>query len=103
MTHIIDTRYIDSVRPFEVLRTLYANWRKRRRLRDLQHMNDHMLEDIGLTRADVAATLGQPITIDPIWDLERRALRRRNRAMSQATTRWLNDRAFAHPKLPRND
>ena len=103
MTHIIDTRYIATVRPFEVLRTLYTNWRKRRRLLDLQQMNDHMLADIGLTRADVAATLGQPITIDPIWDLERRALRRRNKSMSRATTRWLNDRAFAHPKLPRTD
>ncbi len=103
MTQAIDTRLIARIRPFAVLRTLYSNWRKRRRLRDLQHMNDHMLDDIGLTRADVAATLGQPMTVDPVWDLERRALRRRNQSMSPATTRWLNDRAFAHPKLPRND
>jgi hypothetical protein len=62
-----------------------------------------MLDDIGLTRADVAATLGQPISVDPVWDLERRALRRRNQSVPHATTRWLNDRAFAHPKLPRPD
>lgn len=103
MTHAIETRLFTRIRPFGMLRALYSNWRKRRRLRGLQEMNDQMLEDIGLTRADVVATLGQPMTVDPIWDLERRALRRRNQSMSQATTRWLNDRAFAHPKLPRNN
>ena len=103
MTQAIESRLVTRIRPLAALRTLFANWRKRRRLRNLQHMNDHMLDDIGLTRADVAATLGQPMTVDPIWDLERRVLRRRNQSMSPATTRWLNDRAFAHPKLPRND
>ena len=102
MTQAIESRTITRIRPFAALRTLYANWRKRRRLRDLQHMNDHMLDDIGLTRADVAATLSQPMTVDPVCDLERRALRRRDQSVSRATTRWLNDRAFAHPKLPRN-
>ena len=103
MTQAIETRLFARIRPFAYLRTLYANWRKRQRLRALQEMNDHMLQDIGLTRADVAATLGQPMTVDPVWDLERRALRRRHQSVPHATTRWLNDRAFAHPKLPRND
>ena len=103
MTHAIETRLFTRIPPFAMLSALYSNWRKRRRLRGLQEMNDQMLEDIGLTRADVVATLGQPMSVDPIWDLERRALRRRNQSVSQATTRWLNDRAFAHPKLPRND
>jgi uncharacterized protein YjiS (DUF1127 family) len=103
MTQAIETRLFPRIRPVAILRARYSNWRKRRRLRDLQHMNDHMLDDIGLTRADLAATLGQPITVDPVWDLERRAMRRRNQSMSRATTRYLNDRAFTHPKLPRTD
>jgi uncharacterized protein YjiS (DUF1127 family) len=102
MTQAIETRLFSRIRPFAILRTLYANWRKRGRLRGLEHLNDHMLEDIGLTRADVAAALGQPMTVDPVRDLERRAMRRRNQSMNQATTRWLNDRAFVHPKLPCN-
>ena len=103
MTQAIETRLFARIRPVAMLRTLYANWRKRRRLRGLQDMNEHMLDDIGLSRADVAATLGQPMTVDPIWDLERRAMRRRNQSVPRATTRWLNDRAFAHPRLPRQD
>jgi uncharacterized protein YjiS (DUF1127 family) len=103
MTQAIESRFFPRIRPLAVLRTLISNWRKRRRLRSLQHMNDHMLDDIGLTRADVAATLSQPVTVDPVWDLERRARRRRNQSVPPATTRWLNDRAFAHPKLDRKD
>ena len=59
--------------PFPVLRRLFTNWRKRRRLRDLERLDDHALKDIGLTRADVLAVLGQPVSVDPLWDLERRA------------------------------
>ena len=62
---------------FPVLRRLISNWRKRRRLHDLQQLDDRALTDIGLTRADVMAVLGQPMSVDPVWDLERRARRRR--------------------------
>ena len=58
---------------FPVLRRLVANWRKRRRLRDLRHLDDHVLADIGVSRADVAAVLSQPLSVDPAWELERRA------------------------------
>jgi len=84
---------------FPSLRRLYSNWRKRRRMHDLQQLDDRALTDIGLTRADVMAVLGQPMSVDPVWDLERRARRRRNDAMPHATTRWLNDRAFTHPRM----
>ena len=84
---------------FPVLRRLFSNRRKRRRLQDLQQLDDRALTDIGLTRADVMAVLGQPMSVDPVWDLERRARRRRSEAMPHATTRWLNDRAFAHPRM----
>ena len=101
MTPVAETRYLRPGWPFAGLRRLISNWRKRRRLYNLQNLDDHMLEDIGLTRADVAATLGQPISVDPLWDLERRALLRRRHTMPDATRRWLNDRAFEHPRLGR--
>jgi uncharacterized protein YjiS (DUF1127 family) len=92
---------LERMRPFPVLRRLISNWRKRRRLYDLQHLDDHALDDIGLTRADVAAVLGQPLSVDPVWDLERRARLRRNPSLPDATARWLHDSAFTHPRLDR--
>lgn len=85
------------MRPFPVLRRLISNWRKRRRLYDLQHLDDHALDDIGLSRADVAAVLGPPLSVDPLWDLERRARLRGNLSLPDATARWLHDSAFTHP------
>jgi uncharacterized protein YjiS (DUF1127 family) len=92
---------LDRARPFPVLRRLISNWRRRRRLYDLQHLDDHALDDIGLTRADVAAVLGQPLSVDPVWDLERRARLRRTPSLPDATARWLHDSAFTHPRLDR--
>jgi uncharacterized protein YjiS (DUF1127 family) len=99
MTQAIETRYFARIRPFATLRKLISNWRRRERLRDLAHLDDHMLNDIGLTRADVTAVLSQPVSIDPLCDLERRVRLRRNRSMPDATRRWLRDRAFAHPRI----
>lgn len=80
----------DRSGPFPVLRRLYSNWRKRRRLTDLQQLDDRILKDIGITRADLSATLGQPMTVDPVWDIERRArLRRFDRAPS-ANASWMH-------------
>ncbi|CAN5750666.1 hypothetical protein BH23CHL8_BH23CHL8_31030 [soil metagenome] len=57
------------------------------------------LDDIGLSRADVAAVLGQPLSVDPLWELERRACLRGNPSLPDATARWLHDSAFTHPRL----
>ena len=64
---------LETSQPFAVLRRLFSNWRKRSRLRDLEHLDDRALNDIGLSRADVMAVLGQPVSVDPVWELERRA------------------------------
>jgi len=95
---LFQAQRLEPSQPFSVLRRLMSNWRKRRRLRDLGHLDDHALKDIGLTRADVQAVLGQPVSVDPVWDLERR-VRLRHSQMPHPTTRWLNDRAFAHPRI----
>jgi uncharacterized protein YjiS (DUF1127 family) len=98
MTQAIESHWLGRNRPLAILRNLISNWRKRRRLRELQHLSDHMLNDIGITRADLTAALGQPVSIDPVCDLHRRANERR-RPMPDATRRWLNDRAFTHPRM----
>jgi hypothetical protein len=38
-----------------------------------------MLDDIGLVREEIEASLNLPLAIDPIWDLNRRAQQRRVR------------------------
>ena len=75
---LFQAQRLEISQPFPVLRRLFSNWRKRRRLRDLEHLDDRALNDIGLTRADVLAVLGQPVSVDPVWDLERRARLRHN-------------------------
>lgn len=70
---LIQAQRLEPSQPFPALRRLVSNWRKRRRLRDLHGLEDHVLADIGISRADVAAVLSQPLSIDPTWELERRA------------------------------
>jgi uncharacterized protein YjiS (DUF1127 family) len=96
---LFQSQVLDRSRSFPVLGRLISNWRKRGRLRDLEQLDDHVLNDIGFTRTDVMAVLSQPLSVDPVWELERRAMLRRNQAMPDATRRWLNDRAFAHPRI----
>ena len=62
---------------FSGARRLASHWLKRRRLYRLQQLDDHMLNDIGLLREEVDASLDQPLSIDPVWDLNQRARARR--------------------------
>ena len=59
----------DSTFSFPVLRRIVGNWRKRRQLRALEQLEDHMLMDIGLTRADLIYAQKLPLDIDPISQL----------------------------------
>jgi len=58
-------------------RQLASHWLKRRRLYRLQQLDDRMLNDIGLLREELNAALEQPLTVDPVSDLHRRARQRR--------------------------
>ena len=54
------------------LRRVLRNWWKRRTLRKLQDLDDHLLYDIGLTRDEIDHALRLPLSIDPIGEFSRR-------------------------------
>ncbi len=68
---------LERSRPFPAFSRIISNWRKRRRLKELEQLDEHILSDIGVRRADIRAALSQPLSVDPVWELERRASLRR--------------------------
>ena len=63
----------------DVVTTVYRfvrAWQNRRALTSLTQFDDHMLADIGLTRADVRETLELPFTHDLGRELQFRAARK---------------------------
>ncbi|MFW6077244.1 MAG: DUF1127 domain-containing protein [Hyphomicrobiales bacterium] len=58
-------------------RQFASHWLKRRRLHRLQQLDDNLLNDIGLLREEVHAAPQQPLSVDPVCDLNRRAWARR--------------------------
>ena len=56
---------------------LYRNWKARRRIAQLETYDDHMLNDIGLTRDEISWAAGLPLTVNSALALEDRAFRRR--------------------------
>jgi uncharacterized protein YjiS (DUF1127 family) len=47
------------------------NWKHHRELEHLLKLDDHLLRDIGLTRALVLHLLALPLTVDVDWERER--------------------------------
>ena len=65
---------------FPALPRLVKNWWKRRSLRKLEDLDDYMLSDIGLTRADLIFAQKLPLDIDPVAEVVReRRLQPRSR------------------------
>ena len=61
----------ESTFAFPVLRRVVGNWLKRRQLRRLEQLDDHILMDIGLTRDEVVRVQHLPLDVDPVWELMR--------------------------------
>lgn len=55
--------------------------RRRRGFKRLLDLEDHMLEDIGVTRAEVQMATGLPLSTDAATELRRVSLERRRRFM----------------------
>ncbi len=47
------------------------NWQARRALRKIASLDDYMLKDIGLSRAEVLEMQRQPLTLDVQWEADR--------------------------------
>jgi uncharacterized protein YjiS (DUF1127 family) len=54
---------------FPALNRIVANWRKRRQLRQLEQLDDHVLMDIGLTRDELIRVQRSPLSMDPVTEL----------------------------------
>jgi uncharacterized protein YjiS (DUF1127 family) len=59
----------DSTFAFPKLRRLVRSWLAKRSLRRLDHLDDYMLNDIGLTRDDLRFALRLPYDVDPIDEM----------------------------------
>lgn len=54
---------------FPALHRMIGNWRKRRQLRQLEQLDDHVLMDIGLTRDELIRVQRVPLALDPVSEL----------------------------------
>ena len=62
---------------FGGLRRYLRNWTKRRALKQVYDLDDYVLKDIGLERAELQDVLHLPLDYDPIAELHRRVDRHR--------------------------
>jgi uncharacterized protein YjiS (DUF1127 family) len=60
---------VDKTFTFPALNRIVANWRKRRQLRQLEQLDDHVLMDIGLTRDELIRVQRSPLGVDPVLEL----------------------------------
>ena len=58
-------------------RKLARHWVARRRIRSLEGLDDRLLDDIGVSRADVMWAAQLPLSVNPALELEDVAVRRR--------------------------
>ena len=65
--------------PLPVARAVYGAWRKRREAGALRHLDERMLADLGLTRADVDRAFNTPWYQDPSQELNLGRIRNRAR------------------------
>jgi uncharacterized protein YjiS (DUF1127 family) len=61
----------DQTYAFPALRRIVKNWWKRRSLRRLEDLDDHMLMDIGLNRAELIYAQKLPLDVDPVGEIGR--------------------------------
>jgi uncharacterized protein YjiS (DUF1127 family) len=52
------------------LATLYRNWQARRSVRSLEKLDDHLLQDMGVSRHDISMALQLPLDVNPGLYLE---------------------------------
>ena len=70
---------LDETWSFAALRRYFANWRRRRKLLRLSELDDHILYDIGIERGEIDDAVRLSLSLNPAYELERRARLRRTR------------------------
>lgn len=67
----------ESAGSLSLLWGMIRNWQAHRAVSRLDRLDDHMLNDIGVTREEVRWAAGLPLTVNAALELEERATRRR--------------------------
>ena len=60
-----------------LLARLLRNWRARRAVSRLDRLDEYLLHDIGITRAEIRWAAGLPLSVNAALALEERGLQRR--------------------------
>jgi uncharacterized protein YjiS (DUF1127 family) len=55
------------------------NWLRRKMLKEVSDLDDHILKDIGLERQELLEALTLPLAYDPFGEVHRRVLANRRR------------------------
>jgi len=76
-----EAEHRDAGWPFGVIGRLARNLWRRRTLHRLALLEDHVLADIGLSRHDVMSAMRLPLSVDPLYEMERLAHRRKPRGI----------------------
>jgi uncharacterized protein YjiS (DUF1127 family) len=63
-------QFSESLPGHGIIARLLHNWRAKRAVTRMELLNDHLLHDIGLTRADVEWAANQPLTVNAALVLE---------------------------------
>ena len=69
-----------------------ANWRRRRQIAELEGLDAHLLDDIGLSRGDVRRAVSMPLDHDPVAVLNQAACD--NRAAAKRSHRPVAEVGF---------
>lgn len=83
MTYFTDTSTIGHpiANLSNKIKDLVQARQRRRRLRKMLDLDDHLLEDIGVTRAEVHMALDLPLSVNAATELYRMSLERRRQKM----------------------
>lgn len=77
----VETTAITSAQPrfgLEFIRQAYHNWTVRRRIRALDTYDDRILQDIGVTRDEIAWAGNLPLTVNAAWQISSASRTRRS-------------------------
>lgn len=81
--HAVEHHRAAPASGLEGLKRLFRNWQARRKVRGMEELDDRMLADIGVTRAEVEWAARLPLGYNPALELQALSSRRRRIGGSQ--------------------